>query len=89
MLTVVKVTYNHDNNNTTHSIPGGVGLKFGIVRELASVPFLCLHALVETNISDRDPEPSQETRNGRQAGEPAENLARTFRDTHKTKERKA
>ena len=64
-------------------------LKFGIVREFGSIKPLCLHALVEPNVGDTDPEPSKQAPNTCHVGEPAENCARASLDIHETKEGKA
>ena len=52
------MTNQHDEGGTAHGIPGGEGLKFGIVGELASYITLCFHTVVEAKVSDSDPEPS-------------------------------
>ena len=83
------MTYERDNNDANQSIPGGVRLKVGIIREVSSIIPLCLHTLVEPNVGDSDPEPSYETRNRCHVGEPGKNPARTPLDTHEAKERKA
>ena len=81
-------TYERDEDDNKQGIPGGVGLKLGMIRKFAPINSLCLHTLVEANISNTDPEPGYETRNSCQIGEPAENFARTLLDTHVTKQRK-
>ena len=58
MLNLLKVTNQHDERDTAHSIPGGEGLKFGIVGKFASYITLCFHTVVETKVSDSDPKPS-------------------------------
>ena len=89
MFKVGKVTYEHNDDDATQCIPGGVGLKFGIVWKCGSIISLCLHTLVEPNIGDRDPEPRHKTCNSRHVGEPAENFTRACLDTHEAKKRKA
>ena len=83
------MTYEHDDDDTTHRIPCGVGLKIRIEGEFGSIKSLYFHTLVEAKVSDGDPEPSYEARNRCHVGEPGENLAGTFLDTHVTKEREA
>ena len=85
------MTNQHDDGDTAHGIPGGEGLKFGIVGEFGSITTLCFHTLVEAKISDSDPEPSNEARNRCHRGEIGKYLARswTFPDTHVTEEREA
>ena len=58
MLKLWKVTNQHDEGDTAHGIPGGEGLKFGIVREFGSIHTLCYHTVVEAKVNDSDPEPS-------------------------------
>jgi hypothetical protein len=67
------VTYEHDEENTTHGIPGGIGLKIGIVGEFGSIKSLYFHTLVEAKVGDADPEPSYKTRNTCQGGEIGKN----------------
>jgi hypothetical protein len=52
------VTNQHNEGDTAHGIPGGEGLKVGIVGERTSYITLCFHTLVEAKVSDSDPEPS-------------------------------
>ena len=78
------MTYKRDNNDTIQSIPGGIGLKFGIVRKFSSINSFCLHTLIEPNVDNGDPKPGYETRNRRHVGEPDENFARIFFDNHET-----
>ena len=52
------MTNQQDDADTAHGIPGGEGLKFGIVGEFASYITLFFHTLVEAKVSDSDPEPS-------------------------------
>ena len=67
------MTYQHDEGDATHSIPGGEGLIFGIVGEFGSINTLCFHTLVEAEVSDTDPEPSYEARNRCHLGEIGKN----------------
>jgi hypothetical protein len=57
------VTNQHDESDTTHGIPSGVGLKVGVVGQFGSINTLCIHTLIEAKVSDSDPEPSYEARN--------------------------
>ena len=52
------MTNQHDDGDSTHGIPGGEWLIFGIVGEFGSINALCFHTLVEAKVSDTDPEPS-------------------------------
>ena len=82
------MTYNHDDDDTAQGIPGGVGLKIGMVGKFGSIKSLCFHTLVEAKVSDTDPEPSYEARDSCHGREIFENRVGTFLDTHVTKERK-
>ena len=73
MLNLLKVTNQHDERDTAHSIPGGEWLKFRIVGEFGSITTLCFHTLVEAKISNSDPEPSYEARNSRHLREIGKN----------------
>ena len=79
-------TYERDEDDNKQGIPGGVGLKLGIIRKFASINSLCLlHTLVEANISNADPEPGYKTCNScqiHQIRKPGEKSARTLLDTH-------
>ena len=83
------VTYKHDDADTARGIPGGVGLKIGMIRQFRSIKSLCFHTLVKAKIGDADTKPGQEARNGCYSGEVGENYVRTFLDTDICKERKA
>ena len=67
------MTYEHDDADTTHGIPGGVRLKIGMIGEFGSIKSLCFHTLVKANVGDGDAPPSYEARNRCEGGEVGKN----------------